>query len=484
MQIRTIFKLIGLLLMLFSQTMLTPILINTIYKDGQWQGFIISYALTFLFGLFIYLPNRHIKKELKVRDGFLIVSLFWIVICFFSALPFFFSIHPNNGLTDSLFESVSGFTTSGATVFYHLDTLPHDILFYRQQLQFLGGMGIIVLAVAILPMLGIGGMQLYKAETPGPIKDSKLTPRITETAKTLWFIYLGLTLACLLSYHIAGMNWFDAIGESFATVSTGGFSLHTNSFAYYQNPTIELVACVFMLLGAINFSLHFLSFKTKSLLHYWQDEECRGFLLLMLISCMIVVLVLSSHHIFLEHKQNIIVKSIFNVISLATTTGYTSASFGLWPSFVPLLIMLLAIVGGSASSTSGGIKMIRFMLFFKGTHREIQSLIHPNAIIHIKFSKQVLPRQVLKSIWGFISAYISLFIAFVLLLMAFNNDLLTSFSAAVASLSNAGAGLSKVSQNFSTLNIPSKWTLMFAMLLGRLEIFSLLVLFTPNFWKK
>ncbi len=484
MQFRTTLKLIGFLLMMFSSSMLTPIVVNFVYQDGQWQAFFFSFIVTALTGLLLWAPNRHQKKELKTRDGFLIVSLFWVVICCFSALPFIFSIHPNNGLTDSLFESVSGFTTSGATVFFNLDKLPHDILFYRQQLQFLGGMGIIVLAVAILPMLGIGGLQLYKAETPGPLKDTKLTPRITETAKTLWFIYLGLTALCFCSYHLAGMSWFDAIGESFATVSTGGFSLHSQSFAYYHSSAIELIGCVFMFLGGINFSLHFFCFKHRRLIHYWQDEECRFYLMMVLAACMFITLSLLTHDVFFEKKHHVFIKSLFNVVSLSTTTGYTSASFNLWPNFAPILIMLLAIIGGSASSTSGGIKVIRFLLFFKGTQREIQRLIHPNAILQIKFCSQVLPKRILQSMWGFLSAYITIFIVLVLLLMALDNDLITSFSAVVASLSNAGAGLGGVSDNFGHLSLASKWLLMVAMLLGRLEIFSLLVLFTPSFWRR
>ena len=484
MHFQTIFKLIGVLLMMFSFTMLTPIIINLIYQDGSWQPYVYSFLMTCFAGFVLWYPSRNCQYELKTRDGFLIVSLFWIVICFFAAFPFMLSLHPTNGFTDSMFESVSGFTTTGASIIPRLEKLPHDILFYRQQLQLLGGMGIIVLAVAVLPMLGVGGMQLYRAETPGPMKDNKLTPRITESAKALWMIYLFLALACTLSFYLAGMNLFEAVGETFAVISTGGFSLHDNSFAYYNSTTIEMIACVFMLLGGVNFSLHFLAFKNWSIKQYWQDEEFKFYILLLLTSCLFITIILIINDVVFSKKHYAITKSLFNVISLSTTTGLTSAPFSIWPSFAPILIMFLAITGGCAASTSGGIKVIRFLLLFKGTKREIIHLIHPNAIHNIKFGEHTLSRQVLQSMWGFISIFTALFVFFTLALLALGNDLLTSFGAVTAALANAGAGLGKVSSNFATLSIPSKWLLMFGMLLGRLEIFSLLVLFTPHFWRK
>ena len=484
MHLKTIFKLIGVLLMMFSVTMLTPLIVNAVYQDGHWLPYVYSFVMTCVSGFMLWYPCRHSHYELKTRDGFLIVSLFWIVICFFSAFPFMLSLHPTNGFTDSMFESVSGFTTTGATIIPRLEKLPHAILFYRQQLQFLGGMGIIVLAVAILPMLGVGGMQLYRAETPGPMKDNKLTPRITESAKALWMIYLILTIVCIVCYYLAGMTIFEAIGETFATVSTGGFSLHDNSFAHYNSTTIEIIACVFMLLGGINFSLHFVALQQKSLRHYWQDEELKFYLLLLFASCLFITITLVSYDIFIENRHYAITKSLFNVISLSTTTGFSSAPFSIWPTFAPILIMFLAITGGCAASTSGGIKVIRFLLLFKGTQREIVHLIHPNAIYNIKFGGHTLSRQVLQSMWGFISIFTALFVFFTLALLALGNDLLTSFGAVTASLANAGAGLGKVSSNFATLDVPSKWLLIFAMLLGRLEIFSLFVLLTPSFWQK
>lgn len=483
MQIKTILRLVGLLLMMFSFSMLSPLPILWIYQQGSSLPFLIGFALTFSTGLCLWGLYRHHHKELKIRDGFLIVALFWLVLCFFASLPIMLATHPHTTITDSMFESVSGFTTTGASIIDNLDQLPHSIRFYRQQLQFIGGMGIIVLAVAILPMLGVGGMQLYRAETPGPLKDSKLTPRITETAKALWYIYLLLTLACALSYWLAGMSLFDAVGESFATISTGGFAMHDDSFAYYNSDLIELIACIFMFLGGTNFSLHFIGFKTKSLKHYWRDEEFRWYLSFVVTSSLAVTASLMLYHFF-EQTNHALVKSLFNVISLMTTTGFVSAPFDQWPSYAPILIMFLAIIGGSAASTSGGIKIIRAILLYKQSRREMVRLLHPNAVIPIKFGQHCLPEHVLQAMWGFISCFIALFIILLLLLLACGNDFTTSFGATTASLANAGAGIGKVSQGFASLNTASKWIMIFAMLAGRLEIFSLLVLFTPQFWQK
>ncbi|HHF7346651.1 TPA: TrkH family potassium uptake protein [Legionella feeleii] len=484
MQIKTILRLLGLLLMMFSVSMLTPLIINPIFNEHFWLPFVAAFTCTFVTGSTLWLCFRTQHHELKIRDGFLLVVLFWFVLCFFASLPFIFALrHENHGLTDALFESVSGFTTTGASIIRHLDGLPHAILFYRQQLQFLGGMGIVVLAVAILPMLGVGGMQLFRAETPGPMKDSKLTPRIAQTAKALWFIYVLLTFLCMLSYWAAGMDWFDALGESFTTVSTGGFSMHDNSFAYYQNDAIELIACFFMLLGGTNFALHFIAFKKRSFIHYWQDEEFRLYVAFLFTASCLVTLSLVMYGFFAA-DPHALVKSLFNVISMATTTGFISAPFNSWPTYVPLLLMLLSIVGGCATSTSGGVKVIRALLIYKQSKREMVRLLHPHAIIPIKFGRHTLPEPVLQSMWGFISVFIALFAAFILLFMALGNDLITSFAAITATLSNAGAGIGSIHDNFADLSAPSKWLLIFSMIAGRLEIFSLLILFSPHFWQK
>lgn len=484
MQIKTILRLLGLLLMMFSLSMLTPLLFNFIFHENCSSPFIVAFLCTFGTGSLLWLSCRMHHHELKTRDGFLIVILFWSVLCFFASLPFIFALHHQHySLTNAFFESVSGFTTTGASTIEHLGGLPQALLFYRQQLQFLGGMGIVVLAVAILPMLGVGGMQLYRAETPGPLKDAKLTPRIAQTAKALWFIYLLLTLVCMFSYWACGMDWFDALGESFATVSTGGFSMHDTNFAYYQSDSIEGIACLFMLLGGTNFALHFIAFKKRSFSHYYQDEEFRYYIGFLLSAGLLVTLSLVLYGFFSANFHTLI-KSLFNVISLATTTGFSSAPFGNWPSYVPLFIMLLALIGGCAGSTSGGVKVLRALLIYKQSKREIVRLLHPNAIIPIKFGKHSLAEPILQSMWGFISVFIALFLALVVLFMALGHDFMTSFSAITASLSNTGAGIGPIQENFAGLSVASKWVLIFAMLAGRLEIFSLLILFSPHFWRK
>jgi trk system potassium uptake protein TrkH len=484
MQIKTILRLLGLLLMMFSLSMITPLLVNAVFHEKFWLPFVIAFICTFSTGSILWLSCRSQQHELKIRDGFLIVVLFWFVLCLFASLPFIFALDlQQQSLTDALFESVSGFTTTGASIIKQLDGLPQALLFYRQQLQFLGGMGIVVLAVAILPMLGVGGMQLYRAETPGPMKDSKLTPRIAQTAKALWFIYLLLTLFCMLSYWIAGMDWFDALGERFATVSTGGFSMHENSFAYYKNDIIESIACLFMLLGGTNFALHFIAFNKRSLRHYWHDEEFRYYIAFLFFASLLVTGSLVFYGFF-NANHHALIKSLFNVISMATTTGFISAPLNDWPTYIPILIILLAIVGGCAGSTSGGIKVIRALLIYKQSKREMVRTLHPNAIIPIKFGKQSLSEPILQAMWGFISVYIALFLSLIVIFMALGNDFITSFSAITATLSNAGAGIGDIHQNFALLSSPSKWVLIFAMLAGRLEIFSLLILFTPHFWRK
>lgn len=485
MQIKTILRLLGILLMIFSLSMLTPLVINLIFHETLWTPFLSAFALTFFTGLLLWFVFRHEQQDLKTRDGFLIVSLFWLVLSFFASLPFIIIVDLKAGVTDAIFESISGLTTTGASVMARLDELPYSLLFYRQQLQFLGGMGIIVLAVAILPMLGVGGMQLFRTETPGPMKDTKLTPRIAHTAKALWSIYVFLTLLCTACYWAAGMDWFDALGESFATVSTGGFSMHDASFAYYKSNVIELIACVFMLLGGTNFALHFTTLKKGRISHYWQDEEFRFYITALLIASWLIAVSLIAYSYFNVHAgHHAMVKSLFNVISLATTTGFTSAAFSSWPTYVPVLIMILAIIGGCAGSTSGGVKMIRALLLYKQSKREMARLLHPNAVVPVKFGRHILPDQVMQSMWSFISVFIALFLFLMVIFIAFGNDFVTSFSAITATLANAGAGIGQISSSFVHLNAPSKWLLIFAMLAGRLEIFSLLILFSRHFWQK
>jgi trk/ktr system potassium uptake protein len=483
MQFKTTLRMIGVLLMMFSLSMLPPYIIAKCYGDGDSFPFISSFFITLASGIVLWSMFRSYHHELKTRDGFLIVTLFWVVLCLFAALPLMIAPQPHDNLTDAMFESVSGFTTTGATVVAHVEGLSHAMRYYRQQLQFTGGMGIIVLAVAILPMLGVGGMQLYRAETPGPIKDSKLTPRITETAKTLWYIYVGLNILCAVSFHLCGMTWYDAIGESFATISTGGFAMHDTSFAYYHSDLIEVVASIFMLLGGTNFALHFLALQKRNLLGYWRDEEFRAYIYVVTGISVLVAATLVSYQIYHE-PLHAFIKSFFNVASVMTTTGFVSAPFGSWPTFTPVIIMIGGLIGGCAASTAGGIKVIRLLLLKKQGDREIQRLIHPRSVIAIKFGDQVLPEHILQSMWAFIAAFIGLFVILLLALMATGLDLLSAFGALSACIANVGAGIGQYSTNFLALTKTAKWLLIFAMLAGRLEIFSMMVLLSPSFWRK
>jgi trk system potassium uptake protein TrkH len=377
---------------------------------------------------------------------------------------------------------MSGLTTTGATVLTGLDFLPRSILYYRQQLQWLGGMGIIVLAVAIAPILGVGGMQLFKAEAPGPVQD-KLTPRITQTAKGLWFIYFGLTVLCAASYYFAGMNLFDAIGHSYSTMATGGLSTHDKSIGYFANPAIDIVAMVFMVIASINFSLHYLAIHKRSLGRYLQDSEVKAFFLFLSLMASITVLVLILEGSFKTSSESIH-HGLFQVISIVTSTGYTTSGFSYWPGFLPALLILGSFVGGCAGSTAGGMKVIRIVLLMRQGRREINRLLHPNAVIKIKLNKRPVPDSVVNAVWGFFALYVISFVTLSLLVMAAGEDMDTAFSATASCLNNLGPGLGEVANNYSTVPDGAKWVLSFAMLLGRLELFSLIVVLTPEFWKR
>jgi len=356
-----VFHLLGILLIIFSHTQLPPIAISLLTDDGDVWPFVQAYVLTLLVGLILWLLTRKGKHELRHREGFWIVVLFWVVLASFGALPLVLNGTPTLSFTDAMFESMSGLTTTGATVLSGIDDLPMSVRYYRQQLQWFGGMGIVVLAVAVMPMLGIGGMQLYKAETPGPMKDSKLTPRIAETAKALWIAYLGLTVACAISYRLAGMSWFDAITHSFSTVATGGSSTHDASLGYFQSPAIEWVATVFMLLAGINFALHFSALSRGKLSLYLRDPEAKTYLMIAAVITLVVWVVLSRAHIE-SGPWDELRRAAFHVVSAMTTTGFTTEDFSLWPTFLPVLLVMMSAVGGSAGSTAGGIKVVRVLL--------------------------------------------------------------------------------------------------------------------------
>ena len=475
-------RILGLLLMMFSLTMLPPVLVSLIFNDGSWLPFVLSFGLTLAAGVAIWLPVSRSRKDLRLRDGFLVVASFWTVLGTFGAVPLYLADVPVMSLTNAIFESISGLTTTGATVLTGLDSLPKSILYYRQQLQWLGGMGIIVLAVAVLPMLGVGGMQLYRAETPGPVKDTKLTPRITETAKALWYVYLAFTILCAASYWLSGMNVFDAICHAFSTVAIGGFSTHDLSIGYFNSSVIDLIAIFFMFAAGINFSLHFFAWRYVSIKHYSRDPEFRAYVFVLLILSAIVIFSLFWFDHYDDAGQSLI-NGLFQAVSIGTTTGFTTANYAAWPGALPVLLIFASFIGGSAGSTAGGIKVIRWLLIYKQGIREIARLVHPNAEIPVKLGNSAVPFRVVDAVWGFFSVYVVVFVAMLLLMMATGVDQVTAFSAVAATLNNLGPGLGDVAAGFMTLNDTAKWIAIFGMLLGRLEIFTLLVLVTPTFWR-
>lgn len=483
-QYKVIQRILGILMMLFSLTMLPPIVVGQLMGDPDilpfWHGFLLILWIGFL----LWLPVRKSKEDLRIREGFLIVVLFWVVLGLSGAVPFILSKHVDVSVTDAVFESLSGLTTTGATVLTGLDALPRSLAFYRQELQWLGGMGLIVLAVAILPMLGVGGMQLYRAEMPGPLKDSnKLAPRITETAKLLWYIYLALTIICALAFRLAGMHWFDAVGHSFSTIAIGGFSTHDSSIGFYDNPLIEIVAVVFMLIAGVNFSLHFIAWRTQGLHAYLQDSEFRTYIVILTLLSLISVSYLLVKQIHTD-SVDAIRHGVFQVVSLATTTGFTTTDYSIWPGFLPVLLLFASFIGGCAGSTAGGIKVVRFLLLFRQGLREVNRLIHPSARMTIKINRLPLPENVVEAIWGFFALYVAVFVIFMLFLLAMGYDQVTAFSAVAATLNNLGPGLGEVAASFATMDDISKWALCLAMLMGRLELFTMLVIFMPAFWRR
>jgi trk system potassium uptake protein len=483
MHITVVAKILGILLMLFSILANMPsIIISLIYNDRQLDSFTRSLMVTFVTGFVLWLFTLRSRKELRTRDGFLIVTLFWTVLGTFGALPFLFSYDLPLSITDAIFESISGLTTTGATVVTGLDELPRSILFYRQQLQWLGGMGIVALAVAVLPMLGVGGMQLYRAESPGPVKNDNLVPRLAETAKALWYIYLALTIACAAAYWAAGMSLFDAICHSFSTVAIGGFSTHDSSMGYFNSATINMIAVFFMFAAGINFALHFTAWRRRGPRHYLQDPETRFYAAIVGGVALFTITVLYLTETY--DLQNAFVHGLFQAVSMATTTGFTTADFNSWPLALPYLLIYAAIIGACAGSTGGGMKAIRILLIFKQGFREIQRLIHPNAVISIKLGRTLVPDRVIESVWGFFAVYVLVYLLLLLALLATGLEVVTAFSAVGACLNNLGPGLEGVALNYADLTDTAKWILCFAMLLGRLEIFTLLVLFMPMFWRR
>ena len=481
--LKTALYMIGVLLVLFSVTMLPPMGVAWWY-DGYEVVLPFAHAMGAMLalGLLCWLPVCRYKVDLRSRDGFVVVVAFWFLLSLIGALPFMLSTNPHMPLVDAVFETVSGLTTTGGTVLSGLDAMPKAIVYYRTQLNFLGGVGIIVLAVALLPMLGVGGMQLYKADTPGPMKDEKLTPRITETAKNLWYIYVGLNVACTLSYWAAGMSLFDAICHSFSTMALGGFSTHDASIGFFQSLTIELTAGFFTLAAAVNFALYFLAWRGRSLKFIWRDAEFRFF-----ITVMAGIVAVTCGYLYFSGRFPLwesICHGFFQSFSIVTSNGLTTAGYPAdWPTFVPLLLLLGSFFGGCVGSTCGGIKAIRFLLLYKQSVREVRLLIRPTAQIAVKLGNHPIPDRVMQAVWGFYYLYIASYCLLALALTATGADLVTAFGSAAAGLNNMGVGLGETAGGFSVLNDTATWLLTLSMLLGRLEVFPLLVLFLPDFWK-
>jgi trk system potassium uptake protein TrkH len=483
MNLAVVQRILGLLLMLFSLTMLPPVVVSLIYDDGTWQPFVEAFAIVLGSGLVIWWPSRKVRRELRLRDAFMVVALFWVVLGFAGAVPLLVAERPEMDFADAVFESVSGFTTSGTTVLVGLDSLPKSILYYRQQIHWFGGMGIVILAVALVPVLGVGGMSLYKAETPGPVKDEKLTPRITQTAKALWLVYVGLTAICAVCLWLAGMSVFDAIGHSFAALSTGGVSTHDANIAYFDGAAIPLILTVFMFLGGANFALHFLLLRNRSARGYLRDSEFRTYAMIMVSVSVFVILMLKLTGTYAGWGSSIL-HGLFQTVSMQTTTGFLTTDFSVWPTALPVLIMLLTFIGGCAGSTSGGIKVLRWSLLGKQASREIKRLVHPSGEFSVKLRGKPVPLRVIDAVWGYFTIYIVLFGMLMVLLMLTGVDQITAWTAIATCINNAGPGLGTITSNFTTISDAGIWICTLAMLLGRLEIFTLVILFTPAFWRK
>lgn len=477
MNLKAISNLFGILLMLFSLSFIVPISISLLYSDSSLNTFLITFLLVLSVGFVFWFTSKNHKQELSSNDGFIIITLFWLVLAIAGSLPFYLS---GMSVIDSFFESMSGITTTGATVITNIDGLDKSLLMYRQLLQWMGGMGLIVLAIAVMPILGIGGGQIYKTEIPGAMSDQKLTPRITETAKALWTIYFGLTVLCALMYWIAGMNGFDAIAHSLSTVSIGGFSTHDDSIGFFNNFGIELVCIIFMIISASSFALHYGAIFRGRALRYFYDPEFRFF-----ISIILLVFAASSLILFFNPGSSESQRSVlFQAVSIVSTTGFTTTDYSLWPSVIGFLLLIGAFIGGCSGSVGGGIKSWRILIMLNHAHKQLIKIIHPRAVVSVKIGSKVVDSSVAESVWGFFSIYVISFMLLLFALLATGLDFTSAFSAIGACLNNLGPGLGEVSANYSSVTSAGKGILAFGMILGRLEIFTVLVLFMPMFWRR
>jgi trk/ktr system potassium uptake protein len=475
---------LGKMILAFGFTMLLPLCLSLWINDGAQSAFNEAILVATGAGLILWLATRRYRREMQVRDGFLLVVLVWSVLPAFAMLPLLIYL-PELSLSMAYFEAVSGLTATGGTVLTGLDTLPTSINLWRGQTVWLGGMGLIVLAVAILPLLGVGGRQILKAETPGPMKENKLTPRIAETAKGLWLVYVSLTLACAIAYKLAGMHWFDAVMHAFTTLGLGGFSSHDASYGYWNSPLIEMVAIIFMLIAGINFATHFLVWRAKSLFSYCRDPEAGLFILILLTSCLGLAFYLWYVDVYTDPIAALRYAS-FNIVSIATTTGYSNTDYSLWPIFVPLLMLFLSGFCTSSGSTGGGIKMIRARILYQQLFREMNTIMHPKAISPVKLGGSVVSNKIIFAVLVFLFIYATSIVMMTLVLTLSGLDIVTAFSAAVACINNLGPGLGQIgpATTYASLTDFQTWVCSFAMLLGRLEFFTLLVIFTPAFWRK
>ena len=482
MRFRQIFRLIGILNFFLGLSMLAPLIVSLIYSDGSFFSLLYSFIITSGSGIVLFfLIKRGDYTSLSQREGMAIVTLSWLSAGFFGSLPFLFSGSIPN-ITDAYFESISGFTTTGASIINNIESLPNGILFWRSLTQWIGGMGIIVLSIAILPFLGVGGMQLYKAEIPSPVVD-KLQPRISETAKTLWKVYLFITLLEIGLLFLGRMPLFDSICHAFCTMPTGGFSTQNGSIAQFNSAYFEGVITVFMILAGINFSLHF-KFLKGDFKVFGRDPECRVF-----ISILVILIILVTFNIYgpIYHSLSHAFRhAAFQVTSIITTTGFVTSNYAKWPALSQIILLLCMFIGAMAGSTGGAIKIMRIILLAKHGYREIFRLVHPHAVRPIKLGGKPVPEEVLNSIWGFFILYLTLFIVAVIIMSSIGLDIVTSFASVAATIGNIGPGFGLVGPVNNYLSVPDlgKWVLIFCMILGRLEIYTVIIMLAPAYWRK
>ncbi len=482
-RIAPVLNVLSKVIVLFSATFLIPLTLSWILDDGAQRAYDEAILITFAAGVLTWLFTRKAQRELQTRDGFLLVLLVWTSLPAFATLPLLIYM-PELSFTDAYFETVSGITTTGSTILSGLDTLPMSINLWRGLLVWLGGMGLIVLAVAILPLLGVGGMQIYKAETPGPMKDSKLTPRITETAKGLYLVYVGISVACGTAFWLAGMTPFDAVMHTFSTMGLGGFSSHDASFGYWNSPAIEAVTVAFMLVAGVNFSTHFLAWRQRAATAYRHDPEVRWFLTVTLGGALLIAIYLTAMRVYPDFFQALRF-AVFNTVSIATTTGFANTDYNQWPIFAPLWMLFLSCFASCSGSTGGGMKMVRAQLLFRQGRRELTRLVHPAARLPVKLGGHVVPNNVIYAVLAFAFLYVFAIIIMTLAMTASGLEFITAFSAVIASINNTGPGLNQVgpATTYASLTDFQTWICTMAMLLGRLELMTVLVVFTRAFWR-